>query len=269
MASVFIAREALSSNKVMKSIYYCLGCDNAALQRDFPVTWEAFRTGTAPSAEVIVAGTTPAPALCSKKRKIEDPAHGREPVPGITTELLSQAESSQMGAQRTLNSSCPSYPVPDRSSFIGYNLVKEAENAMVKLKALLAVFIHLTLSIDGWSSCRNDKIYTVHVMTPTRMSYMVSGIILTGISTASKTIFENLKQIMKLNSAITTFFWHSNYGKKHLRDKLEQQDDRRGLVSFGATRFSTFANQASSASHCLTAMGNCFGEGLINSIRKP
>ncbi|KAJ7898237.1 hypothetical protein B0H14DRAFT_2332265, partial [Mycena olivaceomarginata] len=71
------------------------------------------------------------------------------------------------------------------------------------------------------------------------------------------------KQIMKLISAITTFFSHSDYGKKHLRDKLKQQDDRRGLVSFGATRFSTFANQASSVSRCLTAMGNCFAEGLI------
>jgi hypothetical protein len=29
MASVFIEREALNSNKVMKPIYYCLGCDNA------------------------------------------------------------------------------------------------------------------------------------------------------------------------------------------------------------------------------------------------
>ncbi|KAJ7435662.1 hypothetical protein B0H11DRAFT_2366700, partial [Mycena galericulata] len=70
-------------------------------------------------------------------------------------------------------------------------------------------------------------------------------------------------EIMKIISAITTFFSHSNYGKKHLRDKLKEQEDRRGLVSFGATRFSTFANQSSSVSRCLTAMGNCFADGLI------
>ncbi|KAJ6616368.1 hypothetical protein B0H10DRAFT_1799689, partial [Mycena sp. CBHHK59/15] len=70
-------------------------------------------------------------------------------------------------------------------------------------------------------------------------------------------------EIMKIVSAITTFFSHSNYGKKHLRDKLKEQDDRRGLVSFGATRFSTFADQASSVSRCLTAMGTCFSDRLI------
>ncbi|KAJ7601673.1 hypothetical protein DFH06DRAFT_1025246, partial [Mycena polygramma] len=75
--------------------------------------------------------------------------------------------------------------------------------------------------------------------------------------------FAEVCLIMKTISAITTFFSHSNYGKKHLRDKLKEQDDRRGLVSFGATRFSTFANQASSVSRCLTAMGKCFAEGLV------
>ncbi|KAJ7024320.1 hypothetical protein C8F04DRAFT_969274, partial [Mycena alexandri] len=69
-------------------------------------------------------------------------------------------------------------------------------------------------------------------------------------------------------SAITTYFSHSNYGKKHLRDKLKEQSDRRGLVSFGATRFSTFANQASSVSRCLTAMGRCFAEGLTKPLQQ-
>ncbi|KAJ7267564.1 hypothetical protein B0H12DRAFT_1010268, partial [Mycena haematopus] len=64
-------------------------------------------------------------------------------------------------------------------------------------------------------------------------------------------------------SQITTFFSHSNYGKKHLRDNLKKQDDKRGLVSFGAIRFSTFADQASSVTRCLSAMSQCFSEGLI------
>lgn len=68
---------------------------------------------------------------------------------------------------------------------------------------------------------------------------------------------------MKIISAITTFFSHSNYGKKHLRDKLKDEEDRRGLVSFGATRFSTFADQSSSVTRCLPAMEKCYAEGLI------
>ena len=69
---------------------------------------------------------------------------------------------------------------------------------------------------------------------------------------------------MKIVSQITTFFSHSNYGKKHLKDKLKEQDDKRGLVSFGATRFSTFADQSSSVSRCLPAMEKCLSEGLIS-----
>ncbi|KAJ7435663.1 hypothetical protein B0H11DRAFT_2366713 [Mycena galericulata] len=101
MASVFIERQAVNSNGVMKPIYYCLGCDNAVrnntrarnsthllgCKRDFTATWEAFKSGTGPSSEAVVAGTAPAPALRTKKRKLEDPAEGRPPIPGITTDL--------------------------------------------------------------------------------------------------------------------------------------------------------------------------------------
>jgi hypothetical protein len=68
---------------------------------------------------------------------------------------------------------------------------------------------------------------------------------------------------MKVISAITSFFSHSNYGKKHLKDKLQEQEDKRSLVSFGATRFSTFADQASSVTRCFPAMEKCYSEGLI------
>ncbi|KAJ6632329.1 hypothetical protein B0H10DRAFT_1769672, partial [Mycena sp. CBHHK59/15] len=69
--------------------------------------------------------------------------------------------------------------------------------------------------------------------------------------------------VMKTISSITTFFSHSNYSKKHLRDKLKNEEDRRGLVSFGQTRFSTFGNQSSSVTRCLPAMEQCYAEGLI------
>ncbi|KAJ7199023.1 hypothetical protein GGX14DRAFT_373488, partial [Mycena pura] len=72
---------------------------------------------------------------------------------------------------------------------------------------------------------------------------------------------------MDIVSKVTTYFSHSNYGKKHLKDKLKLQDDRRGLVSFGATRFSTFADQASSVSRCLDAMQKCYSEGLLKPMQ--
>lgn len=71
---------------------------------------------------------------------------------------------------------------------------------MKQLQELLESFIHLTMSFDGWSSRRNDEIYTVHVSTPTRMSYLVAGIILTGISTAGEIIFGHLKDVSFLSS---------------------------------------------------------------------
>ncbi|KAK6966290.1 ribonuclease H-like domain-containing protein [Favolaschia claudopus] len=237
------------------------------------------------------------------------------------------------------NALCPGYSLPDRSNFVSYNLVVETENAMKQLQSLLTSFIHLTMSFDGWSSRRNDEIYTVHVSTPTRMSYLVAGIILTGLSTTGETICARLTeilvfyaavrfsmivsdttgnvkkcralickkypwilncpdpahqlnllmkdlmvgskkfpkilgfaQVMKIISQIVTYFSHSNYGKKHLKDKLKEQVDQRGLVSFGETRFSTFAEQSSSVSRCLPAMSQCFKEGLIafdTKVTKP
>ncbi|KAJ6611788.1 hypothetical protein B0H10DRAFT_1808722 [Mycena sp. CBHHK59/15] len=74
---------------------------------------------------------------------------------------------------------------------------------------------------------------------------------------------QGFAETMTIISAITTFFSHSNYGKKHLKDKMKDEADRRGLVSFGATRFSTFADQSSSMSRCLPAMERCYSEGLI------
>ncbi|KAJ7884893.1 hypothetical protein B0H13DRAFT_2343457 [Mycena leptocephala] len=119
------------------------------------------------------------------------------------------------------------------------------------------------------------------------MSYLVAGIILTGMSTTGETIFENLKNFdltefsnspsLCRRSILDDRFRHNwqcqkmprNYGKK---DKLKEQDDKRGLVSFGATRFSTFVEQASSVSRCLPAMEKCYAEGLVEfntKVTKP
>ncbi|KAJ6576326.1 hypothetical protein B0H10DRAFT_2345315 [Mycena sp. CBHHK59/15] len=204
------------------------------LQREFPAAWKELKNSIAPSAEQVASGDAPAPARRSKKRKLENPAEGRAPVQGITTPSHAESSGSTPTAQHTLddtwgassitatrqsiidylllrlivccalafslcdngffidfcNALCPSYSVPDRSNFIGLR------------KTLLGTFIHLTLSYDGWSSRKNDEIYTIHVSTPTRMSYMVAGIILTGLSTTGETIFENLKNVLLFYAAV-------------------------------------------------------------------
>ncbi|KAJ6613354.1 hypothetical protein B0H10DRAFT_2222257 [Mycena sp. CBHHK59/15] len=128
------------------------------LQREFPAAWKELKDSIAPSAEQVASGDAPAPARRSKKRKLENPAEGRAPVQGITTP--SHAESSGTTRQSIIdylllrlivccalafslcdngffidfcNALCPSYSVPDRSNFIGYNLLKETENAMAQL----------------------------------------------------------------------------------------------------------------------------------------
>lgn len=73
-----------------------------------------------------------------------------------------------------------------------------AESAYVakELIAFLAGFIHLTLSFDGWSSKGRDEIYTVHITTPwPRKSYLVEGLMLTGLSTDADTLFDKLKNV--------------------------------------------------------------------------
>ncbi|KAK7015969.1 hypothetical protein R3P38DRAFT_3203690 [Favolaschia claudopus] len=80
------------------------------------------------------------------------------------------------------NALCPAYSVPDRSSFVTSRLAIETTYAMEQLKIMLETFVHLTLSFDGWTSQRKDEIYTAHISTPARVSYLVAGIILTGIS---------------------------------------------------------------------------------------
>lgn len=87
---------------------------------------------------------------------------------------------------------CPSYSVPDRSSFFVKHIASEAAYVVKLMKVFLTQFIHLTLSFDGWSSKGGDEIYTVHITTPTRMSFLVEGLVLTGESTSGQNIFEKL-----------------------------------------------------------------------------
>lgn len=79
------------------------------------------------------------------------------------------------------------------------HLAAEAVSVAKELSTYLENFIHLTMSYDGWSSKGRDEIYTVHVTTPDpRKSYLVEGLILTGLSTDAETIFDRLKDVSPL-----------------------------------------------------------------------
>ncbi|KAF7980497.1 hypothetical protein HWV62_37998 [Athelia sp. TMB] len=91
---------------------------------------------------------------------------------------------------------CPAYSVPDRSNFVSLHLAAEVESLAGKLLAYLATFIHLTLSFDGWSSKGHNEIYTAHVTTPGRRSFLVDGLILDGISPTGQNLFTLLSTVI-------------------------------------------------------------------------
>ncbi|KAJ7503587.1 ribonuclease H-like domain-containing protein [Mycena galericulata] len=76
---------------------------------------------------------------------------------------------------------CPSYVVPDRSSFFIKHIAAEATYVLKLLQVFLAQFIHLTLSFDGWS---------------------MEGLVMTGVSTSAENIFNRLLVVLGLYIAV-------------------------------------------------------------------
>ncbi|KAJ3804022.1 hypothetical protein EV368DRAFT_50609, partial [Lentinula lateritia] len=68
---------------------------------------------------------------------------------------------------------------------------------------------------------------------------------------------------MRIVSAITTCFSHSNYRKYQLREELKNEPHRRGIQIGGATRFSTFATHVRSIIRCSDAMEQCLSNGRL------
>jgi len=73
--------------------------------------------------------------------------------------------------------------MPDQSSFFTLHL---------------AGFVHLTLSFDGWSSKGHNEIYTVHITTPLRCSFLIDGLVLTGLSVSGDVLFNYLSAVCSL-----------------------------------------------------------------------
>jgi hypothetical protein len=74
------------------------------------------------------------------------------------------------------------FHVPDRSSFFPKHLAQEVSAWSLKFKAFIANYSHLTLSFDGWSTRKNDEIYTFHTTTPKRRSFFTDGHVFKGVS---------------------------------------------------------------------------------------
>jgi hypothetical protein len=68
---------------------------------------------------------------------------------------------------------------------------------------------------------------------------------------------------MKIISALTTYFSHSNYGQHHLKAEMAQEKDKHGIQVGGATRFSTFSTHAKSIARCFNAIERCLISGAI------
>ena len=98
-------------------------------------------------------------------------------------------------------SRCPAYALPDRSHFFSVHLAAEAAAVATKLTTYLLGFVHLTLSFDGWSSKGHDEIYTVHITTPLRRSFLIDGL---SLSTAGEVLFDFLSRVCSFFSFCMT-----------------------------------------------------------------
>ncbi|KAF7975533.1 hypothetical protein HWV62_9361 [Athelia sp. TMB] len=69
---------------------------------------------------------------------------------------------------------------------------------------------------------------------------------------------------MKIVSALTTYFSHSNYGQHVLKDEMKFDSNNRGIQNAGATRFSSFALNAKSILRCLPTIQRCLESSALH-----
>ena len=89
--------------------------------------------------------------------------------------------------------------MPNQSSFFTCHLATEAATVASKLAIYLTGFMHLTLSFDGWSSKRNDEIYTVYITTPLQHSFLIDGLVLTELSASGDVLFNYLSDVSNID----------------------------------------------------------------------
>ncbi|KAJ3913026.1 ribonuclease H-like domain-containing protein [Lentinula edodes] len=311
--------EKRSNNARAHALPHSMGCD--ALQRNWPKEFkEVIDTLAAQSGENMSTGKSTAPAVRGKKHRIETETEGHSSSTPTASDPQQVLEASWGEVQKLtpprqaridyfllrfvvccavafaildsgffqdfVHALCPAYSLPDCSNFFTTHIAAEAANVATLVLNYLAKFTHLTISYDGWSSLLGDEIYTVHITTPLRRSFLVDGLILTGKSTDADSLFTLLSALnlmmkdimvgskkypkiivfteaMRIVSAITTYFSHSNYRKYQLREEHKNEPHRRGIQIGGATRFSTFATYVRSIIRCSDAMERCLSNGRL------
>ncbi|KAF7314722.1 hypothetical protein MKEN_00946200 [Mycena kentingensis (nom. inval.)] len=204
-------------------------CPGKKVETLFPEDYKAAKEALmsmAPSS--VVEGAAAAPRLRTTVRKVDDPSEGR--VPGPQTTMLDHVRPVKLTASqqarvdfyllrmviccalawalvdngffvdfcKSLNSS---YHVPSRSDFFSPRIAAEVEKLMAALFTHLTALTHLTMSFDGWSSRFHDEIYTVHVTTALRSSFLVDGLVLTGQSVCAELLCTKLGEVLAKYSA--------------------------------------------------------------------
>ncbi|KAJ3966015.1 hypothetical protein EV361DRAFT_1037172 [Lentinula raphanica] len=183
---------------------------------------EVKEAGCMASTEKILSGEGKAPAVRQKKRKIETEDDGQEAIPFICDSSGDSSDpplSSSQATQGTLEASwgetqitaifvdsgffrdfvkvlCPGYKIPDCSNFFATHIASEAVNVAGHLLNFLTQFIHLMLSFDRWTSKGGEEIYTVHITTPARRSFLIDGLDLTGKSTNADSLYDLISKII-------------------------------------------------------------------------
>jgi hypothetical protein len=89
----------------------------------------------------------------------------------------------------------PNYKVPERTSFFARNIQAEVAAVGTRLKDFLSTKVHMTLSLDGWSTRAKDEIYTFHTTIPSRRSFFTDGHVFKGISVTGESLAEVIKRV--------------------------------------------------------------------------
>ncbi|KAI0027166.1 ribonuclease H-like domain-containing protein [Vararia minispora EC-137] len=171
----------------------------------------------------------------------------------------------------------PSYFPPSSTRIRDGMLPSEAAGIVAENINYLKTLDNLTLLFDGSTSHAQDSIYTFHVLTPERESFLIKGSSMsaeshTGAHLATEAIkllnaadvchrFHNTsKDIAKLsvfNMPIQTtkhaikFFSKSTLAKTAFKCLMPRHRITRGLQKFGKTRFGSISHSVSSMQRCL------------------
>lgn len=116
----------------------------------------------------------------------------------------------------------PNYKIQERTSFFAKHITAEVAAVGKELKEFLSTQIHMTASLDGWSSRAKDEIYTVHATIPSRRSFFVDGHVFKGVSVTGAALCDVLKRVHIIPSARLNTDIAYRFCKRSIRTILVQ-----------------------------------------------